>query len=178
MSSARFRFAAHNFFITEQASNEIYILIRREMRTAPLPSMKMPTPHYCILGLDAVMTIKHKGQPAPFYSYKLYRNELLIQTGAADGLGMVYGLDVIYSPDKCGCRPEWFKNVVYTPKKKKSEPNYNMRCCKVDLTLYDLEITPSEPASFDEEGIKMLDDSLTPVEVQDASEGHLLQNVE
>ena len=177
MPAAQFRFAAHNFFVTEQAINEIYIHIRREMRSTPLPSMKMPTPHYCLLGLDTVMVIKHKGQPAPFFKYQLYRNELLIQEGMADGLGMVYGLDILYSIKTCLCRSEWFKNNAHTPKKKKSEPNLNLRCCKKDLPIYDLHISASLPVSFDEKDTQTLEDSLAPPDQPPSPEGHFLQSV-
>lgn len=147
MPLAQFKIAAHNFFVTEQAENEIYVYIRREFRTFPLLGMKMPTPQSAFLGMDTVLVVKHKGQPAIEYSFSLLKDNIEIQAGYTNHLGMFHGLDIIFADSVCECDPARFKNHKSN---KKKDSNLNLRCCKKNVPIYTLEINERQMPSFDD----------------------------
>ena len=78
---AEFEFKNLDFELIDQAINEVYINIDRIFRTAPLVGMKQPTPRGGMLGYEAVLKLKFKGQPAFRYRWELYIADQLIQSG-------------------------------------------------------------------------------------------------
>jgi len=150
--SVTFEFSAHDYFITEQAIDDLYIFMRREMRRSPLPGMKQPIPNNAFMGMDTVLVCKFKGQPAIGYKWKLLKDDNIIQEGETDHNGMSFGLDVIYSNGICKCYPQLFRNTLSLAK---ICSDLNGRRCDVVLPIYKLNIIKmnlehmSEGVSFD-----------------------------
>ena len=82
---AEFEFKNLDFELINQAINEVYINIDRVFRTAPLAGMKQPTPRGGMMGYEAILKLKYKGQPAFRYRWELYITDqyrtTLIQSG-------------------------------------------------------------------------------------------------
>lgn len=78
---AEFEFKNLDFELIDQAIDEVYINIDRVFRTTPLVGMKQPTPRGGMLGYEAILKIKYKGQPAFRYRWELYITDQLIQSG-------------------------------------------------------------------------------------------------
>ncbi len=133
---ASFIVTAHDYFITEQAVNDLYIHIRREMRLRPYIGMKQPAPQNSCMGMDVVLVVKFKGHIARGYKWKLIKNDLIIQNGITDHNGMAYGLNIGFSNGVCQCRPQWFRTTIRQSKK---PFDINSRCCAAVLPTYALE---------------------------------------
>lgn len=127
-----FKFTAHNYFITEQAENNLYILIKREMRRTPYTGMKQPCPPNSVMGMDTVLTVKHNGKVAIGYVFELFKNGMLIQDGITNHDGMAFGLNVAYQNDKCQCNPQIFR--------KRLNIDINNRRCSESLLEYAIKI--------------------------------------
>lgn len=139
---ASFTIIAHDYFITEQATNELYVYMRREMRRAPLLGMKQPAPQNSFMGMDTVLVCKYKGQVGRGYKWKLLKDGQVIQSGITDHNGMAYGLDIEFSNGLCTCRPQWFRDTSPMAKK---EPDINKRICGVILPTYQIEFDEPDP---------------------------------
>ena len=131
-----FTIVAHDYFITEQAIDELYIYMHREMRRVSLTNMKQPAPINGLMGMDTILIIKYKGQPCCNIKWALTKNNKKIQSGATDHNGMSFGLDVAYSNGICQCYPKFFHNY-----NNQNKPDLNKRCCKVLLPIYQLKVT-------------------------------------
>ncbi len=157
---AQFEFRAHDYFITEQAVNDVYVLIKRSMRQCKLPNMSIPSPSNSLMGMDTTLSVKYNGQPAQYFPYELLLDGQSIQIGKTDNVGISYGLDVRFSNGYCDCRPYWFKDTEVLRKK---EPNLNLRCCGKNLPKYQLSVYLPEAISVATESTKDAEDSLIPV---------------
>lgn len=140
-----FSFKAHNHHITEQASNDLAIYLRRYMRHSSLPNMIMKAPPNTLMGYDTTMEMKYLGQPARHFPWKLTINDETIQIGQTDHGGYSYGLDVALSHN-CVCLPYWFKANYGT------KP-LNDRCCDRVIPLYNLTVYKPKPKNGPEEGV-------------------------
>lgn len=128
---ASFTVIAHDYFITKQSVDDLYIHIRREMRRTSFLGMKQPVPINGIMGMDVVMVLKVKGQAAVGYKWTLVRNHQVIQKGITDHNGMSVGINIEFSNGICECHPQWFRD---------SSPYNEMRFCNVQLPIYQIEI--------------------------------------
>lgn len=124
-----FNIIAHDYLITEQSINELYINIAREMRRTPFIGMKQPAPSDGFMGMDTVLTATYRGQPARSLQWKLWKDHCLIQEGTTNHNGMSFGLDVEFSNGLCRCRPQWFRKWYET----------NRGQCDVPLPAYQIE---------------------------------------
>lgn len=164
MQAISFQVVAHNYFVTEQAINEIYIFIRRELRQSSFTTMRMLAPTNSFMGMDTVLVVKHKGQPAIYHNWRLLLSTKVIQEGTTDHNGMSFGLEIDTSAD-CHCLPKWFKHTAVNDAK---EPDLNKRCCKHPIPVYTLEIYPPEPKEGIEKTLEAENDILVPLNASEA----------
>lgn len=151
---ASFEFKAHTYHVTEQASNNVHIHIKRAMRKISLPGMIMQAPPNTLMGLEASVQVKYRGQPAQYFPYTLSINNIVIQSSMTDHGGAIHGLDIALS-NKCKCLPYWFNDYG-----KENKFEYNLRCCDGSIPFYKLNIflppprNSQETASESESGVE------------------------
>ena len=159
---ASFIVVAHDYFITKQSVDDLYIHVRREMRLTPFLGMKQPAPPNSIMGMDVVMMLKHKGKAAIGYKWRLFKDHQIIQEGITDHNGMSVGINIEFSNGVCGCHPQWFRE---------NSPFNEMRFCDEFLPAYQIEIDEPETVETAAEASPWLS---VPLESQDAaSEPHV-----
>lgn len=90
---AEFEFQNHDFKLLQEAKDEVYVQIDRECRRTPFPNMKQPTPRGGILGMEAVLVIKHRGLPGIF-EWELFHNDNHIQSGQTNDKGISGALNI------------------------------------------------------------------------------------
>lgn len=93
-SLAEFEFLNHDFELIEEAKDEVYVKIERECRTSPMPGMKQPTPVGGMLGHEAVLTVKHRGERVKDYRWEIYHANSLVCSGATDAKGTAHDLQI------------------------------------------------------------------------------------
>tara|TARA_R110000868_G_scaffold20153_5_gene85604 strand:- start:4773 stop:5231 length:459 start_codon:yes stop_codon:yes gene_type:complete len=72
-----------DFELIKEAKDDVYVKIERECRIIPFVGMKQPTPSGGILGYEAVLTVKHLGEPF-LCRWEIYNNTTLIASGTTD----------------------------------------------------------------------------------------------
>lgn len=105
----KFSFKSHDYFITEQSIDDLYVKIYREMCQKPLPGMVQPYRNNVFMGMDTKICVKIFGKPAIGYRWLLFSGENETQRGVLDADGVSRGLNMSLSNGLCKCTPRSFR---------------------------------------------------------------------
>ena len=160
-----FPFKAHNYFITEQATDGLYVKIHREMRTKPFIGMKQPAPSNSLMGFDAVLTVKHHGQPAIHFDWQLLKDDVVIQTGKTDHEGKSCHLRIQFCEATCECLPLTFRHTKVLDD---WQLDLNERLCGQTLPSYVVSVAVPLPRTAPSDDQAVEGEAMTV----SATEGH------